>query len=88
MAEEPMLKLGQGLRAVGRRSPTLIELSNNKGRFGLGYEPTHEEHFQAFRGKKRKCVASGMSIPYIKTTFGSGRGHYARTIQGIGRWKT
>ena len=49
MAAKEMLKfgyqLGQGLGAVGRGSPTLIELSDNKGSFGLGYEPTHEELF-------------------------------------------
>ena len=62
-------QLGQGLGAVGHGSPTLNELSDNKGRFGLGYEPTHEELFQASRGKKRKCAISGMFIPYIRTTF-------------------
>ena len=40
-----------------------------KRRFGLGYKPTHEELFQASRGKKRKCAASGMFNPHIKTTF-------------------
>ena len=39
-------KLGQGFGAVGHGSPTFIELSDNKGRFGLGYEPTHEELFR------------------------------------------
>ena len=73
MATKGMLKfgykLGQGLGAIGRRSPTLLELPNNKGRFSLGYESTHEEPFQASRVKKRKCVTSGMSIPHIRTTF-------------------
>ena len=73
MAVKEMLKfgykLGQGLEVVGRGSPTFIELLDNKGRFGLGYEPTHEELFQASRGKKRKCATSGMLIPYIKATF-------------------
>ena len=40
MATKEMLKfgykLGQGFKAVGRGSPALIELSKNKGRFGLG----------------------------------------------------
>ena len=62
-------KLGQGLGAVGRGSLALIELSDNKERFGLGYEPTYEELFQASRGKKKKCAASGISIPHIRTTF-------------------
>ena len=62
-------KLGQGLEAVGNGSPTLIKLLDNKGRFGLGYKPTHEELFQASRGKKRKYDTLGMSIPHIKTTF-------------------
>ena len=73
MAAKEMLKFGyqldQGLRAVGRGSPVLIELSDNKGSFGLGYEPTHEELFQAFRGKKRKCASQGMSISHIRTIF-------------------
>jgi len=49
MAAKEMLKfvykLGQGLKAVGHGSPTFVELSDNKGRFGLGYESTHEELF-------------------------------------------
>ena len=61
--------LGQGLRAVSCGSPTLIELSNNKRRFDLGYEPTHEELFQASRGKKRKCATSRSPIPYKRTAF-------------------
>ena len=73
MAAKEMLKfsykLGQGLGAVGCGSPALIELSDNKGRFDLGYEPTHEELFQASRGKKRKCNTSGMSTPHFRTTF-------------------
>ena len=35
----------------------------------MEYKPTHEELFQASRGKKRKCATLGMSIPQIKTTF-------------------
>ena len=62
-------KLGQGLGTVGHRSPALIELLDNKERFGLGYEPIHEELFQASKGKKKKCVALGISIPHIRTTF-------------------
>ena len=62
-------KLGQGLEVIGRGSLALIELSDNKGRFGLGYEPAREELFQASRGKKRKCAAQGKSIPHIKATF-------------------
>jgi len=62
-------KLSQGLGAVGHGSLALIELLDNKGRFNLGYEPTHEELFQASRGKKRKCTAPRMSIPHIKATF-------------------
>ena len=46
-----------------------MELLDNKGRFSFGYEPTHEELFQASKGKKRKCDTLGMSIPYIRTTF-------------------
>ena len=40
-----------------------------KGRFDLGYDPTQKEIFQASREKKKKCVASRMSIPYIKASF-------------------
>ena len=73
MATKEMLKFGyklcQGLRAVGRGSPSLIELSNNKRRFSLGYEPTHKELFQASKGSKRKCTAPRMSIPHIRATF-------------------
>ena len=73
MATKEMLKfkykLGQGLEATGRESPILVELSDNKGGFSLGYEPTHEELFQASRGKKRKFASPGMSIPHIRTTF-------------------
>ena len=58
MAAKEMLKfiyhLGRGLGAVGHGNASLIELSNNKGGFGLGYDPSNEEIFQAFRGKKRK----------------------------------
>ena len=46
-----------------------MELLDNKGRFGLGYEAIREELFQASKGKKRKCDTSGMSIPHIRTTF-------------------
>ena len=73
MAIKEMLKfgykVGQGLEVLGRGSPTLIELLDNKGRLSLGYEPTHEELFQASRGKKRKCTLSGMLTPYIRATF-------------------
>ena len=62
-------KLGQNLKAIRHKSPTLIELSDNRGRFNLGYEPTYEEIFQASKGKKRKCTTSRMSIPHIRTTF-------------------
>ena len=73
MAAKKMLKFGyqssQGLGTVGHGSIALIELPNNKGGFNLGYEPSHEECFQASRGKKRKCIGQGMSIPHIRATF-------------------
>ena len=60
-------KLGQGLEAIGHGSLALVELSDNKIRFGVR---THfEELFQTSRGKKRKCDTLGMSIPHIRTTF-------------------
>ena len=72
MAAKEMLmfryKLGQGLKAIGCGSPALIELSDIKGRFGLGYEPIHEELFQASKGKKRKCGTLGMFIHHVRAT--------------------
>ena len=73
MAAKEMLKfgyqLGQGLDVVGHKKASLVELPNNKGGFGLGYEPSNEELFQASRGKKMKCMGQGMSIPHIRITF-------------------
>ena len=73
MVAKEMLKfgyqLGQGLGAVGHRKAYLIELPNNKGGFGLGYNPSDKELFQASRGKKRKCIGQGMSISHIRVTF-------------------
>ena len=73
MAAKEMLKvgyqLGQGLDAVGHGKASLIELPDNKGRFGLGYDPCDEELFQVSKVKKGKCIGQGMSIPYIKVTF-------------------
>ena len=84
MAIKEMLKfgykLGQGLRAVGRGSPTLIELSKNKGRFSLGYEPTHEELFPASKGKKEVRHFKDVYSPYQNHFSSSSRGHYARTF--------
>ena len=49
MAAKEMLKfgyqLGQGLGAVGHGNASLIELLENKGGFGLGYDPSDEELF-------------------------------------------
>ena len=73
MAAKEMLKFsyqtGQGLGAVGHGNTALIELPNNKGGFSLGYDPSHEELFQASRGKKRKCIGQRMFIPHIRATF-------------------
>ena len=90
MVAKEMLKFGyklrQNLKAIGHKSPTLIELSDNRGRFNLGYEPTHEEIFQASKGKKRKCTTSRMSIPHIRTTF---RLQQKSLCQNLSRnWKT
>ena len=62
-------KLGQSLKAIGCGSPTLVELSDKKGRFSMGYEPIHEELFQASKGKKRNTDTSGMSISHISFIF-------------------
>ena len=60
MTAKEMLKFGyqfgQGLDAVGHGKASLIELPDNKGGFGLGYDPFDEEIFQASKGKKRKCL--------------------------------
>jgi len=73
MAAKEMLKFGyklrQGLRAIGHRSPALVELLDNKGRFSLGYKPTHEELFQDSRGKKRKWDTLGMLFPISEPLF-------------------
>ena len=73
MAAKEMLKfgyqIGQGLGAIGHGKASLVELPDNKGGFGLGYGPSDEELFQAFKGKKRKCMGQGMSIPHIRVTF-------------------
>ena len=73
IATKEMLKfgyqLGQVLDAVGHRNAFLIELPDNKGGLGLGYDPSNEELFQASRGKKRKYTSPGMSIPHIRVTF-------------------
>ena len=49
MAAEEMLKFGyqfgQGLSAVGHGKASLVELLDNKGGFGLGYDPSDEELF-------------------------------------------
>ena len=49
MAAKEMLKFGyqfgQGLNAVGHGKASLIELPDNKGGFGLGYDPFDEELF-------------------------------------------
>ena len=62
-------QLGQGLGVVGHGKVALIELLDNKGGFGLGYNPSDEELFQASIGKKRKCIDQWMSIPHIRVTF-------------------
>ena len=73
MAAKETLKFGyqfgQGLNAIGHGKAALIELSNNKWGFGLGYNPSDEELYKASRGKKRKWISQGMSIPYIRVTF-------------------
>ena len=38
-------QLGQGLDVVGHWKAFLIELSDNKGIFGLGYNPSKEKLF-------------------------------------------
>ena len=73
MATKEMLKfgyqLGQGLHVAGHKKASLVELPNNKGGFGLGYDPFDEELFQTSSGKKRKCIGQEMSIPHIRVTF-------------------
>ena len=73
MAAKEMIKfgyqLGQGLNAIGHRKASFIELLNNKEGFGLGYDPSTKEFFQASIGKKRKCIGQGMSIRHIRVIF-------------------
>ena len=47
----------------------MVELLDNKGVFDIGYDPSDEELFQASKGKKRKCIGQGKSIPHIGVTF-------------------
>ena len=86
MAVKEMLKfgyqLGQGLGIVGYGMASLIELSDNKGGFGLGYDPSDEELFQASRGKKRKYISQGMFIPHIRVTFST----LFRPYVTVGHW--
>ena len=62
-------QLGQGLGVVGHEKASLMKLLDNKRGFSLGYNPSDEELFQASRGKERKCIGQGMSIPHIRVTF-------------------
>ena len=48
---------------------SLVELLDNKEGFGLGYDTSNDELFQASRVKKRKWIGQRMSIPHIKVTF-------------------
>ena len=73
MATKEMLKfgykLGQNLGAIGHGIPILIELSDNKAGFNLGYKPTYKQLFQASRGGKKRLASLGVSIPHINVTF-------------------
>ena len=73
MATKEMLKfgyqLGRGLGAIGHGSASLIELLDNKGGFGLGYNPFDEEIFQDSKGKKRNSTGQRMSILHVRVTF-------------------
>ena len=73
MVAKEMLKfgyqLGQSLDAIGHGKASLIELPNNKGGFGLGYNPSDEELFQTSRGKKRKCIAKRCPFPTSGSLF-------------------
>ena len=73
MAAKEMLKfgyqLGQGLSAIGHRKAAMIELPDNKGGFGLRYNPFDEELFQASNGKKGSAMAKGCLFPTSKSLF-------------------
>ena len=79
MATKEMVKfgyqLGQGLGAVGHGNASLIELLENKGGFGLGYDPSDEELFQAFRGNKRNALAKDVYSLHQGHFSGFGQGH-------------
>ena len=90
MVTKEMLKFGyqfgQGLGAVGHGKASLIEIPNNKGGFGLSYDPSNKELFQASRGNKRKCIGQGLLFvysPHHGYFFGSSRGHQIRSSTGI-----
>ena len=79
MAAKEMLKfgyqLGLGLVAIGHGNAFLIELPDNKGGFGLGYDPSDEELFQAFRGNKRNALAKDVYSLHQGHFSGFGQGH-------------
>ena len=60
----------------------MIEFPNNKGEFGLGYEPSDEELFQVSRGKKRKCKMANEDK--AKITFTTHWGTYAYDVMPFG----
>ena len=57
MAAKEMLKfgyqLGQGLSAIGHEKASLVELPDNKGGFGLGYNSSNE-NFSKTSGKEEE----------------------------------
>lgn len=56
-------KLGQNLEAIGHGSPILIELSDSKGGFNLGYKPTHKQLFRLLEEGRRGLLAQGCLFP-------------------------
>ena len=78
-------KLGQGLRVIGRGRLALIELLDNKGRFGLGMNLLMKNSFKLLEERKGSVPLRDVFSPYQDHFSSSDRGHYARTFQGIGR---
>ena len=73
MATKEKLKfgyqIGRGLGAVGHGKACLVELLDNKGGFGLGYDPSDKELFQAFRGTKGSALAKECLFPTSGSLF-------------------
>ena len=73
IATKEMLKfgyqLGQVLNAIGHGNASLIELPDNKGGLGLGYDPFDEELSRLLEERKGSTVAQGCPFPTLVSLF-------------------